>query len=104
MEYFSIDKYAKTIGVTEQPLMITALKVRLEPNNKQKTKLFQSAGTARWAYNWTLAKQEENYKNGGKFITDGDLRKELTILKQTEELKWLKSYSNNITKQAVKDA
>jgi len=84
--------------------MITALKVRLEPNNKQKGKLFQSAGVARWAYNWTLAKQEENYKNGGKFIFDGDLRKELTQLKKTEELKWLNNYSNNITKQAVKDA
>ena len=56
--------------------MITALKVRLEPNNKQMSKLFQSAGTARWAYNWTLAKQEENYKNGGRFINNGDLRKE----------------------------
>lgn len=84
--------------------MITALKVRLEPNNEQISKLFQSAGTARWAYNWTLAKQEENYKNGGKFIKDGDLRKELTQLKQTEEHKWLNNYSNNITKQAVKDA
>jgi len=84
--------------------MITALKVRLEPNNKQRSKLFQSAGTARWAYNWTLARQEENYKNGGKFIKDGDLRKELTQLKQTEELKWLNDYSNNITKQAIKDA
>jgi len=84
--------------------MITALKVRLEPNNKQLSKLFQSAGTARWAYNWTLARQEENYKNGGKFIKDGDLRKELTQLKQTEELKWLNDYSNNITKQAIKDS
>ncbi|WP_094606377.1 IS200/IS605 family transposase ISBth15 [Sporomusa silvacetica DSM 10669] len=84
--------------------MITALKVRLEPNNKQMSKLFQSAGTARWAYNWTLAKQEENYKNGGKFINDRDLRKELTILKQTRELNWLNTYSNNITKQAIKDA
>jgi putative transposase len=80
------------------------MKVRLEPNNEQMSKLFQSAGTARWAYNWTLARQEENYKNGGKFIQDGDLRKELTQLKQTEELKWLNDYSNNITKQAIKDA
>ena len=31
--------------------MITSMKVRLEPNNKQNTKLFQSTGTARWAYN-----------------------------------------------------
>ena len=84
--------------------MILATKVRLEPNNKQRSKLFQSAGTARWAYNWTLAKQEENYQAGGTFRTDSELRKELTILKQTEELKWLNKYSNNITKQAVKDA
>ncbi len=84
--------------------MITALKVRIEPNNVQMSKLFQSAGTSRWAYNWTLGRQEENYKHGGKFIKDGDLRKELTLLKQTEELKWLNNYSNNITKQAIKDA
>ena len=84
--------------------MIISLKVRLEPNNKQMSKLFQSAGTARWSYNWSLAKQEENYKNDGKFISNFDLRKELTILKQTDELKWLNNYSNNITKQAIKDA
>lgn len=76
----------------------------LLPNNKQRTKLFQSAGVARWAYNWTLAKQQENYKNGGKFISDCELRKELTQLKKTEEFSWLNNYSNNITKQSVKDA
>ena len=47
--------------------------------------MLQSAGTARWAYNWVLAKQEENYKEGNKFIQDGILRKELTQLKKTEE-------------------
>ena len=84
--------------------MITSMKIRLEPNNKQNTKLFQSAGTARWAYNWAVNKQEENYKNGGKFLSDGILRKKLTELKKTEELKWLNNYSNNITKQAIKDS
>ena len=54
----------------------------LLPNNKQRTKLFQSAGTGRWAYNWTLAKQQENYKNGGKFISDGELRKEFKSVVQ----------------------
>lgn len=82
--------------------MITSMKVRLEPNNKQSTKLFQSAGTARFIYNWTLGKQQENYKNGGKFISDNDLRKELTILKKTD-LNWLNNISNNVAKQAVKD-
>ena len=50
----------------------------LIPNNKQNTKLFQYSGTARFIYNWTLARQQENYENGGKFISDNDLRKELT--------------------------
>ena len=80
------------------------IKVMLNPNNKQKTKLSQSAGTSRFAYNWCLAKQQENYKNGGKFISDCDLRKEFTLLKKTDDYKWLNDYSNNITKQAIKDA
>ena len=45
----------------------------LIPNNKQKTKLFQCCGVGRFAYNWALGKQQENYKNGGKFISDNDL-------------------------------
>ena len=83
--------------------MILAKKVRLYPSQLQEQKLWQSVGTARYIYNWTLAKQEENYKNGGKFIKDGDLRKELTILKKSE-LNWLNEVSNNVAKQAVKDA
>lgn len=83
--------------------MILAKKVRLYPNELQEEKLWQSVGTARFIYNWTLAKQEENYKNGGKFIPDGTLRKEITQLKKTE-LTWLNEVSCNVTKQAVKDA
>lgn len=73
------------------------------PNNKQKTKLFQYANTARFVYNWALGREKENYKNGGKFISDGDLRKEFTQLKKTEEYSWLNEISNNVTKQAIKD-
>nr|WP_312579440.1 transposase [Sedimentibacter sp.] len=82
--------------------MILGKKVRLSPTKEQEQKLWQSVGTTRFIYNWTLAKQEENYKNGGKFISDNDLRKELTILKKAE-LKWLNEVSNNVSKQAVKD-
>ena len=84
--------------------MIKTIKVMLIPNNKQITKLFQYAGTARFAYNWALNKEQENYKNGGKFISDNELRKEFTILKQTNEYGWLNHISNNVTKQAIKDA
>ena len=76
----------------------------LIPNNKQITKLFQYAGTARFAYNWALAREQENHENGGKFISDNDLRKEFTALKHTDEYAWLNNVSNNVTKQAIKDA
>lgn len=84
--------------------MIKTYKVMLLPNNKQRTKLFECAGVARWAYNFALAAQQENHKNGGKFLSDGELRKRLTELKKQKEYDWLNKYSNNITKQAIKDA
>lgn len=76
----------------------------LVPNNKQKTKLFQYANTARFAYNWGLARENENHKLGNKFLSDNDLRKEFTQLKKTEGYRWLNDVSNNVTKQAIKDA
>ena len=84
--------------------MIRSIKVRLNPNNKQLTKLFQYAGSARFAYNWAINREEENYKQGNKFLSDMDLRKEFTQLKKLQEYKWLNEISNNVTKQAIKDA
>ena len=84
--------------------MIKTIRVMLVPNNKQRTKLFQYAGTARFVYNWALGREQENYQHGGKFISGDDLRKELTQLKKTEEYAWLNGISNNVAKQAVKDA
>ena len=83
--------------------MILSSKVRLKPNKLQETQLWKSTGIARFIYNWTLNRQQENYTNGNKFISDNELRKELTQLKKSE-LSWLNEVSNNVTKQAVKDA
>mgnify|MGYP001673032641 CR=1 FL=1 len=84
--------------------MIETLKVQLNPNNKQLTKLFQYAGCSRFAYNWTISREQENYKQGNKFLHDGELRKEFTKMKKLDEYKWLNNISNNVTKQAIKDA
>ena len=84
--------------------MIETIKVQLRPNNKQLTKLFQYAGCSRFAYNWTLAREQENYKQGNKFLSDNELRKEFTKMKKLDEYKWLNNISNNVTKQAIKDA
>ncbi|MCG7337147.1 transposase [Sporosarcina sp. ACRSM] len=84
--------------------MILGKKVRLKATKEQEKKMWKSVGTARWVYNWTLARQQENYKQGNKFISDNDLRKEITVMKQLDEFKWLYDVSNNVAKQAVKDA
>ena len=47
--------------------MVKAIKVMLIPNNVQKTKMFQYAGASRFAYNWALAREIENYEKGEKF-------------------------------------
>ena len=84
--------------------MIKTIRVMLIPNNRQRSKLFQYANTARFAYNWALGREQTNYKSGGKFLSDVDLRQEFTKMKQTQEYEWLNDVSNNVTKQAIKDA
>lgn len=84
--------------------MIKSIKVMLLPNNFQKTRLFQHAGAARFLYNWTLAKEEENYKNGSKFISYYDLAKEFTEIKKRDEYAWLNNISVTTCQKAIKDA
>ena len=78
-------------------------KTKLNLNNKQKTQLFKNAGVARFVYNLTLETEEENYKQGNKFLSDRDIRKLITVRKQND-LSWLYEYDCDIVKQAVKDA
>ncbi len=78
--------------------MILAKKVRLYPSESQEQKLWQSVGTARFIYNWTLAKQEENYKNGGKFLADTVLRKNKSYVVRKNE-KSLKRLQRQVTRK-----
>ena len=43
------------------------------------------------------------YTAGEKFISNFDLRKEFTLLRNSAEYPWLQTISNNVTKQAIKD-
>ena len=83
--------------------MLKSYKVMLVPNNRQRTRLFQFAGTARFAYNWALQKEREAYEADEKFISNNDLRKEFTVLRNSADYAWLQTISNNVTKQAIKD-
>ena len=84
--------------------MIKTIRVMLLPNNRQKSKLFLYTNTSRYVYNWAIEKERSNYKDGNKFISDYDLRKEFTQLKKLKEYSWLNNVSNDAIKQSIKDA
>ena len=56
-------------------------KIELKPNNKAKTHFKKAFGCARLAYNWGLAKWQDNYKQGIK-SSAYDLRKEFNAIKK----------------------
>ena len=65
-------------------IVLRAYKTELDLNNKQRTILAKHAGTARFAYNWGLARKIEAYQAGKKVLTAIDLHKELNALKKTD--------------------
>ena len=84
--------------------MLKTIRVMLIPNDKQRTRLFQFAGSARFVYNWALSEEKKNHEAGGKFISDYELRRRFTEYKNEPSNRWLYTISNNVCKQAVKDA
>ncbi len=84
--------------------MLKTIRVMLIPNNYQRTRLFQFAGSARYAYNWALEQEKRNYAEAGKFLSDYELRRCFTEYKNEPDNRWLYTISNNVCKQAVKDA
>lgn len=72
---------------------------------------WKSAGTARWAHNYYLGRQEETYqaylkngKTGPRYITEGDIRKEINNQLKLTTHTWLQEVGSNVMKQAVKSA
>ena len=58
-------------------------KIELKPNNRAKTHFRKAFGCARLAYNWGLAKWQENYKAGIK-QSILDIRKEFNAIKRRQ--------------------
>ena len=60
-------------------------KTEIDPNNKQRTKLAQNAGAARFAYNWALNLKQTAFKDKTKIPNAIELHRELNELKKTGE-------------------
>src|SRR5438876_7558215 len=76
-------------------------KTELDLNNKQRTACLQHAGTARYAFNWGLARKIEAYKAGLKVPTAIDLHRELNKLKKTD-FQWMYSVSKCAPQEALR--
>lgn len=84
--------------------VMRGIKFTLIPTEEQEEYFKNAANTARWAYNFALAAKIEYYEKTGKNLKEGEIRKMITELKNTDKnYRWLWEVSNNVTKQAVKD-
>ena len=79
-----------------------SVKVRLELNHKQSTLARKHAGTARFAYNWGLAKSHEAIENGEKRLSAIDLHK-LWVKEVKSANKWTYEVSKCAPQQALRN-
>lgn len=70
-------------------MKVRSYKYRIYPTETQKILLAKTFGSVRFIYNRMLAIKSEAYKVEKKNISVYTLDKEISILKQTEETKWL---------------
>ena len=88
--------------------MLRGMKIALELTDEQEQQMWKSVGVARWSYNYAITRAKEYYLNHledkslPKTLSEGAIRKELTVLKHTTH-PWLKEVGSNVIKQAVKD-
>jgi len=83
-------------------LMQRAYKTELDLNNEQTTACRKHAGAARWAYNWGLARKQEEYKKTGASPSAIDLHRELNALKQTD-VSWMYEVSKCAPQEALRN-
>ena len=88
--------------------MLRGMKIALDLTGEQEQQMWKSVGVARWSYNYAITRDREHYLNYledntlPKTLSEGEIRKELTVLKNTTH-PWLKEVGSNVIKQAVKD-
>jgi putative transposase len=82
--------------------VVRGYKTELDPNNAQRTAFLKHAGTARFAYNWGLARSQEVHCTTGKRPTAIALHKELNALKKTD-YPWMYECSKCAPQEALRD-
>ena len=82
--------------------MKRAYKYKLKPTVKQQNMLLHHFGCGRFIYNWGLNKKIKAYQKDKTNLSYVDLAKQLTLLKKTEEHKWLNEVTNETLQQSLR--
>jgi len=88
--------------VSKAVKLLRALKTELDPNNVQRTLMLRSAGAARFAWNWGLARRMAEYKATGKSSTAITQHKQLNELKASE-FPWMYEVSKCAPQESLRD-
>jgi putative transposase len=79
--------------------MLKAIKVKLYPNQEQKTYINKLLGTSRFVYNQCLNYKINQYKENKKSISFGEIGKYLVSLKT--EYEWIKESHSKVLQQSL---
>ena len=82
-------------------MTILGQRIRLDPNDVQATFFERCAGTARFAFNWGLARWQERHEAGGR-PSWRSLNAELNAIK-ADELPWMAELPWAVTNRALAD-
>ena len=86
-----------------RPMIVKrAYRTELKPDQTQREILSRHCGTARFAFNWGLARKAESYRLTGRSLTAIDLYSELNALKKTTH-PWLYEVSKCAPQEALRD-
>lgn len=83
-------------------LLLKTLKVRLYPTQEQESKFHSFVGCSKFVYNHVLRKQKENHKQGNKFITYFEFKRQFT--QDKKGYPFLLECSNQTLDGAMRDA
>ena len=83
--------------------MLKAYYVEINPTKTQAKKIRQTIGVCRFVYNFYVAHNSENYKQGGKFISGMSFEKWMNneYLPQNIDKRWIKDVSSKAVKQSI---
>jgi putative transposase len=83
--------------------ILSAFKFELMPTGEQARNMRRFAGACRFVFNKALALQNENYRNGGKFIGKFAMKKLFTEWRNSPDTPWLADAPRHPVDEAILD-